>query len=111
MKVLPIGSVIRIKTNKAMIIGYRQVVKDGYYEYQYLLTAYPYGCSKKDSIRTYPMYAEKEVLFEGYVNERGKKYIDTLGRLTDNLTKADAKTFDFFGQVLAKYMKEMEGSL
>ena len=111
MKVLPIGSVIQRNGKKAMITGYHQVEKNGYYEYEYLLAAYPYGCMKKESLGTYPIKAETEILFTGYVNERGAKYIDILDRLTDNLTKADARTFDLFGRILAKYMKEMEGSL
>ena len=106
MKVLPIGSIVKIGNNKALIVGHHQSEKDGYYVYNYILAKYPYGHSKKGALKCVPLEGIDEVLFEGYQDEKSTAYTAILEKLADNYKKVDVKTIAFFGQVLANYMKE-----
>ena len=77
---LPVGSVVLLKgaTRGIVVIGY-SVVEEGSDEiWDYLGAAYPIGVITPDKNLLFNRDQIDKVLFEGYADEEGKKFINTL---------------------------------
>ncbi len=77
---LPVGSVVLLKeaSRPVVIIGY-SVVEDGSEEvWDYLGCAYPVGVLGSDKNLLFQSHQIEKVLFIGYCNQEGKKFLNLL---------------------------------
>lgn len=102
MKLLSIGSVIKYEDTKLMIVGHS--TKKETNKYSYVVVPYPIGFAGKDKILTIEVDKEVQVLYEGYKNEQGDKYISQLGKMAD-LTPAQIVVANTIVTEALKYKK------
>lgn len=71
--ILPIGSVVRVASTRAlaMILGYEPLVDDG--RADYLAVPYPMGLISDDGAIAFDRSSIGEVVFEGYVDEEARR--------------------------------------
>ncbi len=75
---LPLGSVVRLDTGDSMIMimGYLKKVDGEYYDY--MGVSYPVGLVGLDSTIVFRAEHIKEILFKGYLSEKGKAYYESV---------------------------------
>ena len=103
MKLLPIGSVIKYKDAKLMVVGHD--VDKATNKYSYVVVPYPIGFAGKDKMFAVKVSEEVEVLYVGYNTARGEKYISQLGKMAD-LTPAQLV---FYNTVATEAWKKVKG--
>ena len=79
MKLLPIGSIIRIKEQKLCIIGYTSISKEDKTHCGYYAVPYPIGYINVEKTLFVPLAVNVEVLAYGYQTEASEKSIGLLG--------------------------------
>ncbi len=86
-KYLPVGSVVLLKeaTRPVIIIGYT-VVEDGSNQvWDYLGCVYPIGVVGRDKNLLFQKEQIDKVIFTGYSDEEGKKFLDNLDKTIENM--------------------------
>lgn len=69
MILLPIGSVVRVGGQTAVIVGYRPMLYEGKGTLGYLAVGYPYGYLSADKMLMFPAKAAGEGAVPGYMGE------------------------------------------
>lgn len=87
MKLLPLGSVIKVNNHKVCIIGYGSDDKEEKSVCGYLVTVYPIGFTDIDKVLFVPHYTEFEIVAEGYKTELSEKVLDTFAKGFEMLEK------------------------
>ena len=84
---LPVGSVVLLKeaTRYIIIIGYAPVEEGSTKIYDYLGCAYPIGVIGHDRSLLFDKSQIDKVIFEGYQDEEGKKFVETLTKEMENM--------------------------
>lgn len=79
-KFLPVGSVVLLKgaTQGVVVIGYNIVEEGSKDVWDYLGCAYPIGVLSSDKNLLFNREQIEKVLFTGYIDEEGKKFMDAL---------------------------------
>lgn len=80
MKLLPLGSVITVKSRKISIIGYGSVDKDETSTSGYFVVPYPIGFTNIDKVFFIPHDTKFEVVSEGYKTEPSEQVLDMLAK-------------------------------
>lgn len=89
----PIGTIVDINQEKAVIVGYTSVEKENHLRNAYVVLPYPQGYSSGQSLRI----AEKEditLIAKGYESEQSKyltDYIDKTGEIAEKLSVEEMK--------------------
>lgn len=86
MKLLPLGTVLKINNHKVFIIGYTSTEKDGKSVLGYFVVPYPLGFINIDKVFFIPYREDYEVLAEGYATDTSRQL---LGRLAKTFTMAE----------------------
>ena len=90
MKLLPLGSVLRIKDKKVCIIGYTSVEEEATSIMGYVVVSYPLGFINIDKTFFIPLNLEYEILAEGYITKPYEKLLDTIGKGFEMLSTKEA---------------------
>ena len=80
MKLLPLGSVIKVNNHKVCIIGYGSDDKETKSVCGYFVALYPVGFTSIDKVLFVPHYMDFEVVAEGYKTVPSEKILDTLAK-------------------------------
>ena len=103
MKLLTIGSVIKYKDAKLMVVGHDADKATN--KYSYIVVPYPIGFAGKDKMFKVKANEEVEVLYEGYNTARAEKYMTQLGKVAD-LTPVQLV---FYNSVATEAWKKVKG--
>lgn len=85
-----IGSVVRLEPDSdrmVMIIGFYPIYNETKQLYQYLAVPYPSGICNDYSFQVFNHEDIQEVLFTGYLNEKGDALMDALPALEEKIIK------------------------
>ena len=85
MKLLPLGSVIKVHDQKAFIIGYNSAEKEGATALGYFIAVYPIGFTSLEKTWFIPHDYEFEVISEGYTNEAFEKVVTNMTKTFETL--------------------------
>ena len=80
MKLLPIGTVIKVNNHKVCIIGYGSVDTEERSICGYFVVLYPVGFTGIEKVLFVPHYKDFEVVAEGYKTGISAKVLDTFGK-------------------------------
>ena len=105
MKILPIGSIIKVDNIKLMVSGHFSKEEGDKNQYYYVCLPYPIGYVNKEKIVTVKVETEVEVLHEGYQTERGNTYTEQLSKVSE----LSVKELAFYGRLASEAMKNMKG--
>lgn len=105
MKLLPIGSVIRIQEHKLCIIGYTSMSKEDKTCCGYYAVPYPVGYINVEKTLFIPLTTNFEVLAYGYQTEVSGKAVGLLGTYFE---AADVLTPDKISRVIDAYKKAVD---
>lgn len=78
MKLLPLGSVIKVKDRKVSIIGYGSDEKDETMTVGYFVVPYPIGFTSIEKVFFIPHNTEIELVAEGYKTEPSEQALNLL---------------------------------
>lgn len=78
MKLLPIGSIIKIKEHKLCIIGYTSMTREDKTQCGYYAVPYPIGYINVEKTLFIPTSMSAEVLAYGYRTEASEKAVELL---------------------------------
>ena len=106
MKVLPIGSVVKVNGQELVILGYPRGQKDGHYKYAYVGLHYLKGYEDKNSFQFFELEDGEEVLFQGYLSEQGKEHTERITRASENAKKISIETLNALMEIAEKKIKE-----
>lgn len=87
MKLLPIGSIIKVNGHKVCIIGYGSENKEENSVCGYFVTLYPIGFTSIDKVLFVPHYEKFEVVTEGYKTTSLEKILATLAKSFEMVEK------------------------
>lgn len=87
MKLLPIGTVIRLNNHKVCIIGYGSANKKEKSVCGYFVVLYPVGFTNIEKVLFVPHYAKFEIIAAGYNTAPSEKILDTLANSLKILEK------------------------
>lgn len=79
MKLLPIGSIVKIKEYKLCVIGYTSMTKEDKTQCGYYAVPYPIGYINVEKTLFIPLSVDAEVLAYGYQTEASEKAVGLLG--------------------------------
>jgi len=106
MKILPIGSVVKVDEAKYVIAGYHRGEKDNHFKYVYIGANFPNGFENQNSLKLFGFDEVQEVLSEGYLSESGKTYTERLERASENAKEITLDELKAFFTVYQKYVKD-----
>lgn len=92
MMLLPIGSVLQSKEEKAVVLGYDFNDENDVFSTSYVVCGYPIGFTTTDHLGIVPVDAEMEVVFKGYQNKSYTSFIkskEELYQLTGQMTVSE----------------------
>ncbi|MCI5700943.1 MAG: DUF4176 domain-containing protein [Lachnospiraceae bacterium] len=78
MKVLSIGSVVKAKGKKMLILGYKVFDENDKMLVGYYVTAFPRGYAGIESLGVILLEDVEEILAEGYVTSEEEQYAESL---------------------------------
>ncbi|WP_195451404.1 DUF4176 domain-containing protein [Anaeromassilibacillus sp. 1001302B_160321_C8] len=87
MKLLPLGSIIKVNNHKVCVIGYGSADKEEKSVCGYFVAVYPVGFTSIDKVLFLPHYADFEVVAEGYKTVPSEKILDTLAKSFEMVEK------------------------
>lgn len=87
MKLLPLGSVIKVNSHKVCIIGYGSIDKETASTSGYFVVTYPIGFTNIDKVFFIPHNANMEVVAEGYKTAPSEQVLDTLAKSFEMVEK------------------------
>lgn len=87
MKLLPLGSIIKVNNRKLCIIGYGSADKEEQSVCGYFVVMYPVGFTNIEKVLFVPHYTEFEVAAEGYKTVPSEKILDTLAKSFEMVEK------------------------
>lgn len=102
MKLLPLGSVIRVNNHKVCIIGYGSADKEERSVCGYFVTLYPLGFTGIDKVFFVPWDTAFEVIAEGYKTVPSEKILDTLAKSFEIVAKVPDEKLLEMGTALRK---------
>lgn len=105
MRILPIGSVIKVDNVKVMVVGHFSKEEGDKNQYYYTALPYPIGYVDKDRILTVKVEAEMEVLHEGYQTQGCEKYTEQLSKVSE----LSPKELALYGRIAVEAMKQVKG--
>ena len=79
-KILPLGSVVLLKgaTKPIIVIGYLTMDSSNSKVWDYMACPYPVGVMGMDQNFVFQKESIEKVIFEGYQDEEGKKFLDDM---------------------------------
>ena len=80
MKLLPLGSIIKVNNHNVCIIGYGSVDKDSVSTSGHFVVLYPIGFTSIDKTFFVPHNEEFELISEGYKTAPSEKVLETLSK-------------------------------
>ncbi len=87
MRLLPLGSVVKLNQHKVCIIGYGSVDKEAGSVSGYFTVLYPLGFTSSDKVFFVPTDADMEVVAEGYQTAPSAKVLDLLAKAFEAVEK------------------------
>lgn len=105
MKLLPIGSIIKMKEQKLCILGYTSISKEDKTHCGYYAVPYPAGFINVKKTVFIPTSANVDVLAYGYQTEVSEKTVELLGIFFD---AADTIGEDKIPLVIDAYKKAVD---
>ena len=98
VKLLPLGTVIKIKNCKACIIGYSTTMRESKTICGYFLVSYPIGFTNIDKAVFVPADEQFEVLAEGYSTMISSKVLDMIADGIESLKDVSREDLIRFNQ-------------
>ena len=109
MKIVPIGSVVRIAGRQFIVTGYQPIEDHSAVALAYVLLPYPMGFIRRDNFLLCPARSVEEVVSAGYMDERGERYLKNLEAFAESGKEADYEEFvQFMSHVKKKLGNEQE---
>ena len=105
MRILPIGSVIKVDNVKLMVAGHFSKEEANKNQYYYVALPYPIGYVSKDKILTVKVEAEMEVIHEGYQTKGCEKYTEQLSKVSE----LSPKELALYSRIAVEAMKQVKG--
>lgn len=96
MKALPIGSVVRGRDFKLLIIGYMMANVEDKVVTGYKAVKYPRGFAGMESLGILMLDEVQEVLFEGYRTDRETEFTEAIGVFAEESKELKGSDFDTF---------------
>lgn len=87
MKLLPLGTIIKVNNHKVCIIGYGSDDTEEKSLCGYLVVLYPVGFTSIEKVFFVPHYTDFEVVVEGYKTGISAKVLDTFAKSFDMIEK------------------------
>ena len=109
MKLLPLGSVIKVNNHKVCIIGYGSTDKEAKSVCGYFVALYPVGFTSIDKVLFVPHYTEFEVVAEGYKTTPSEKILDTLAKSFEMVEKVPDEQLLKIDAALKKMASKKKG--
>ena len=104
MRILPIGSVIKVKDVKLMIVGHFSKDKETKVQYYYVTVPYPMGFVDKDKIIAVAINEDFEVVHQGYQTQRCEKYTEQM----DKVSKLSKKEMMFYSRLAVEALNSVK---
>lgn len=108
MKALPIGSVVKARGIKLLILGYQTFEQEDHIRMGYLAVKYPRGYAGRESLGILGFDEITEVLAEGRRTERETKYTEGLGRFADNCKELNVDEWELYVRKLQEKIHEWQ---
>jgi len=83
---LPIGSIVKVKDNNFVIVGYRVSLPKITKKYDYMGYPYPYGFLSNEENFVFDTSEIKAIIFEGYKDEQ---YHEMIKNINNNTQKEE----------------------
>ena len=92
-KTFPLGTVVNIGEEQALVVGYSFIEKDNHMQRCYIVVPYPNGYENSSSLKI-AIEEDVELLIEGF-NSKSSKYVtdyfNQINNLAKNITAEDFK--------------------
>ena len=111
MKLLPLGTIIKVNNHKTCIIGYASVEKELASIGGYFVVSYPLGFTNIDKVFFVPHNLEFDVLAEGYKTRPSEQVLDTLSKgleMVEEVPVEDLLKFNQAYREIAMSQKEAD---
>ena len=109
MKLLPLGTVMKVNNHKVCIIGYSSVEKEST-KAGYLVVSYPVGFTHIDKVFFIPQDLECTVLAEGYKTGASEKVLDTISKSLEAVKDVPTEELLKFRDIYKKASSGKEGA-
>lgn len=104
MKLLSLGTVIKINDCKACIIGYSSTERESKTICGYILVSYPIGFTNIDKAIFIPFDAKFDILAEGYSTEVSNRMINLIFNGTDAVKDVSQEKLIRFNQKYKEFI-------
>ena len=110
MKLLPIGTVIKVNNHKVCIIGYGSVDTEERSICGYFVVLYPVGFTSIEKVLFVPYYTDFEVVVEGYKTDISARALDAFAKGFEMIEKIPEEELLKIGVALKKVATKREGN-
>lgn len=94
MKLVPIGSILGCNGKSAMVTGYHKEEKENRFVYYYIMCGLPVGFTELESLFLISVDAGFDLIFPGYMNETGNRFLNNLQEQYDIQTRMSVSEWD-----------------
>lgn len=101
MEILPIGSMIEVNGVESIIMGYHRT-QEKQIKFYYILGLFPFGYVGNDKMILFPVDSEYNIVFRGYEDEEGRKY---LRQRTEIIKTLNNRSIDELNDILNEVIK------
>jgi len=106
MKLLPLGTIIKVNNHKVCIIGYGSVDKETSSTGGYFVVLYPIGFTSIEKTFFVPHNEKLEVIAEGYKTASLEKVLDTLAKSFEMVEKVPNEELLKINEALKKVAQQ-----